>query len=160
MARVVAAAPSSRTAFDEDREASHAAASCCWCGSVRKARPWRIAVLGLDDAGKTTLVHALCAVAEGAGGATAEVYAPPSTRVPEQRSVRWRGVDLVLEDVPGRLALRSAWARCAEHANGVVFVVDATDGERLPVVEDEIHKIRSAKPSTPILVLATKRDIR
>ena len=64
-------------------------------------------------------------------------------------------------DVGGQDKLRPLWRSYTRGTDGIVFVVDATDGERLE--EARIELIRTVRipehSGVPILVLANKQDM-
>ena len=132
----------------------------------------KVALLGLDDAGKTSVLHSLQRAArgeEGEAGSTGrgedgdriKLCAPPPTTEPQTSEVEVEGLRLSICDVPGRRTFRDSWMDKVVTSEGVVFVVDSTDAMRLPVVELELDKVRraTAEAEIPILLLATKQDI-
>ena len=52
--------------------------------------------------------------------------------------------------------MRTVWKHYYETINGVVFVLDSSDIDRMPEVRDELHKIISEALGVPILILANK----
>ena len=46
--------------------------------------------------------------------------------------------------------MRTVWRHYYETINGVVFVVDSSDIDRIPEVRDELHKIISEALGVPI----------
>jgi len=59
--------------------------------------------------------------------------------------------------------LRPLWSHYLKDANGVIFVVDSSDAERLDIARQEMENILSdikAPPGMPLLVLANKQDMK
>jgi|LauGreDrversion4_2_1035121.scaffolds.fasta_scaffold576117_2 signal recognition particle receptor subunit beta len=58
--------------------------------------------------------------------------------------------------------MRSAWKYYFETVNGVIFVIDSADKDRMPDVRDELHQILGEVTSSgvvPLLILANKQDL-
>ena len=133
----------------------------------------KLVMLGLDDSGKTSLLYSLKQGRKGAGSPRAErqddesepssssfkLCAPPPTTSPQTKTVKLEGLTFLISDVPGRKSFRDVWFEKIRKAEAVLFVVDSTDLLRLPIVEEELLRIRKAFVTMPILVLATKQDI-
>ena len=52
--------------------------------------------------------------------------------------------------------MRSVWRHYYESINGVIFVVDSSDRDRIPEVRDELHQIMSEALGVPVLIIANK----
>lgn len=54
------------------------------------------------------------------------------------------------------------WERYCRDANAIIFLVDATDKEGLPVAKEELHGLlgKGTLGHIPLLVLANKSDIK
>jgi len=61
----------------------------------------------------------------------------------------------------GQTKLRELWPHYYEQTDGVVFVIDSNDRDRLPMVKEELHALMSHKElnETPFLILANKQDL-
>lgn len=119
-------------------------------GHLADALPLRVVIVGLDFAGKTTLLYQLR-------------VGPVATSIPfigftlEEVALRGRVV-LTAWDVDGGTCTRPMWKWYYNDAIGLVFVVDAADVERLERARCELHLLVDAAPSRPLLVLANKCD--
>ena len=80
-------------------------------------------ILGLDNAGKTTVVRQLL------GAPIDEIE--PTLGFTIQTLHHQAGYDLHLWDVGGQKSLRAYWRNYFEATDGLVWVVDATDARRL-----------------------------
>lgn len=109
--------------------------------------------MGLQNAGKTTLVNAL------AMGTFDEDMIP--TVGFNMRKVRKGGVSMKLWDLGGQPRFRGMWERYCRGVNAIVFVVDAADSACTKDAKEELQKLLS-KPSLagiPLLVLGNKNDL-
>jgi GTPase SAR1 family protein len=52
--------------------------------------------------------------------------------------------------------MRPVWKHYFESVNGVLFVIDSSDADKIPDVRDELHSIISEALGVPILILANK----
>ena len=57
--------------------------------------------------------------------------------------------------------MRPVWKHYFESVNGVIFVIDSADRERIPEVRDELHQILGTiktvvNGEVPLLILANK----
>uniref|UniRef100_A0A8C4R8W9 ADP-ribosylation factor-like protein 9 n=1 Tax=Eptatretus burgeri TaxID=7764 RepID=A0A8C4R8W9_EPTBU len=112
----------------------------------------RVVILGLDGAGKSSMLrhimghHWLCSIAptEGTHGA----------------SLRCNGLLIHLLEVGGRDHLRSYWDKYLQKADLLVFVLDASDHDRMPLVKSELRKLLQSKIPFSLLMLANKQDVQ
>ena len=98
-------------------------------------------ILGLDNAGKTTLLHRL---------RTNSILSFPPTERPTLETFSMGGVKFVGWDVGGHEAVRHLWEDYIWEVGAVVFVLDAVDGRRLEEVRDELDNL--------ITLLLTSQD--
>ena len=112
----------------------------------------RIVLIGLDAAGKTTLVQRM---------QTGETTPTIPTIGFHVESVKVGGVELECWDLGGQDLVRRLWSRYIEGAEGVVFVVDSSDDSRVAEAKTELFKMMNEPQlkSVPLLVLANKQDL-
>ncbi|CAL8297238.1 unnamed protein product [Lota lota] len=81
-----------------------------------------------------------------------------------QRRRRWAtpSASFHFWDVGGQEKLRPLWRAYTRCADGLVFVVDSVDGERMEEAKAELHKITrlAENHGVPVLVVANKQDLR
>jgi ADP-ribosylation factor-like protein 8 len=124
-----------------------------WLQSLFFSQEMELTILGLQNAGKTTLVNLL---------ATGDFT---DDRIPtvgfNMRRVQKGGVTLKIWDLGGQARFRTMWERYCRGVSAVVFVVDAADRERFETAKIELHDIlaRPALAGIPVLVLANKSDL-
>lgn len=112
-------------------------------------------MLGLDSAGKTTILYKM---------QLGEVVTTMPTIGHIFEHVRFEGASIVefnAWDVGGRSKIRPLWLHYCKAANCAVFVVDSNDRERLEEAKDELHRLLSEDEvlDFPLLVFANKQDL-
>ncbi|KAK4284469.1 hypothetical protein QN277_001298 [Acacia crassicarpa] len=123
-----------------------------WLRSLFFKQEMEISLIGLHNAGKTSLVNAI------ATGGYSEDMIP--TVGFNMRKVTRGNVTIKLWDLGGQPRFRSMWERYCRAVSVIVYVVDAADHENLPVSKSELHDLLS-KPSLngiPVLVVGNKID--
>lgn len=112
-----------------------------------------LTILGLQNAGKTTLVNLIST------GSFSDDRIP--TVGFNMRRVQKGGVTLKMWDLGGQARFRTMWERYCRGVSAVVFVIDAADEDRFDTVRVELQDIlsRPALDGIPVLVLANKRDL-
>jgi ADP-ribosylation factor-like protein 1 len=112
----------------------------------------RMLILGLDNAGKTTILHRL-----HSGEA---VHTVPTIGF-EVETVMINNVKIQVWDLGGQSSIRPYWRCYAPNTSGLVYVVDACDKDRLAEAGTELgvllqeHELRDV----PLLILANKQDL-
>ncbi|CAD26193.1 GTP-BINDING ADP RIBOSYLATION FACTOR (ARF) [Encephalitozoon cuniculi GB-M1] len=116
--------------------------------SIKKERSQlRILVLGLDNAGKTTILHKLL------GKPTERVHPTFGYQI---HDVVYKAHSLIVLDIGGQSVFVEYWSSYYEDVDGVVFVFDSSDRRSFA---EHIGHIRSALVDTPMLILANKSDL-
>lgn len=112
-----------------------------------------ILVLGLDNAGKTAVLYALH-LGEAIG------YTVPTVGF-NLEEVVVGNVSIKMWDLGGQEKLRALWPHYFGQADGVVFVIDSSDIDRIGQAKTELHTLLSHKELTgkPFLILANKQDL-
>merc|ERR1712032_1128708 len=88
----------------------------------QKEKEMRILMLGLDNAGKTTILKRI-------SGEDIHTIAP--TLGFNIKTLEFEGYKLNIWDVGGQKTIRSYWRNYFEQTDGLVWVVDSTDTARL-----------------------------
>ncbi|XP_018596087.1 ADP-ribosylation factor-like 4aa [Scleropages formosus] len=117
-----------------------------------------IAILGLDCAGKTTVLYRL-QFNEFVNTVPTKGFNAEKVKVSLGGS---RTVTFHFWDVGGQEKLRPLWKSYTRCTDGIVFVVDSVDAERMEEAKTELHKITklSENQGVPVLVVANKQDLR
>jgi len=115
------------------------------------------AILGLDTAGKTTVLYRL-KFDQYVNAAPTIGFNCEKIRCPGGKS---KGTTFLMWDVGGQEKLRPLWRSYTRCTDGIIFVVDSTKTERLEEAKLELLKIcKTHKQShTPVLILANKQDL-
>jgi small GTP-binding protein len=112
----------------------------------------KVLMLGLDAAGKTTILYQLKL------GVTVETI-PTMGFVYE--SIQHKNFKLSVWDVAGQDSLRSLWKHYYQNTKAVIFVVDSSDKTRLDLARNELHNIINDEElkDAVLLLLANKMDL-
>ncbi|NXJ66513.1 ARL10 protein, partial [Rostratula benghalensis] len=112
---------------------------------------WRqVLVLGLDGAGKSSVLHYICSQK------ARDRIAP--TRGFNSAQLFIEGMEMDLLEVGGSKNLRAYWPHYLGQAHVLVFVVDSVDRSRLLTARQELHALLAEEPQLPLVVLANKQD--
>ncbi|KAJ3056285.1 ADP-ribosylation factor protein 3 [Rhizophlyctis rosea] len=118
-----------------------------------------VIILGLDNAGKTTLLEKIKSIYMGVAGLPPEKIAPTvglnigKVDMPNNSRVNFW-------DLGGQRELHSIWEKYYTECHAIVFVVDSTDSERIEEVKDTFDRVISNDiiEGVPVLMLANKQD--
>lgn len=118
-----------------------------------------IVILGLDCAGKTTVLYRL-RFNEFVNTVPTKGFNTEKIKVSLGGSRRTASFHFW--DVGGQEKLRPLWRSYTRCADGIVFVVDSVDAERIEEAKAELHKITrlAENQGVPVLVVANKQDLR
>jgi len=114
----------------------------------------RILMLGLDSAGKTTILYNL-----KSGNTTTKSLQPTVGFNVEQ--IRYKNVKFSVWDVGGQDKIRPLWRHYFAGTHALIFVIDSSDRDRILEAKEELHRViydREMKEAI-ILVFANKQDI-
>jgi len=113
----------------------------------------KILLLGLDAAGKTTILYKLT---------LGEVISTAPTIGSNQEVFQYKNLSIRMWDVGGQTTLRASWAQYFAKTKAVIFVVDSTDRQRLGLAKQELHKLCADEDLSEalLLVFANKQDVR
>ena len=116
----------------------------------QKEREVRILMLGLDNAGKTTVVKKF-------NGEDIDLI--PPTLGFNIETLEYRGFKLNIWDVGGQTSLRSYWRNYFEQTDGLIWVVDSADRARLHDCRAELEallqqEVRTRRAATSAALLA------
>lgn len=115
-------------------------------------KEYRIVMLGLDAAGKTTVLYKL---------KLGEVVTTIPTIGFNVESVEYKNISFTVWDIGGQHKIRRLWRHYYSNNNGIIFVVDSTDVDRIEEARNELHSLlrEDELRNTSILVYANKQDL-
>lgn len=121
--------------------------------NIFKKKDARIVMVGLDAAGKTTVLFKL--------KLNDVVVTIPTIGFNVER-VEYKNLRMTLWDIGGQDRLRGLWRHYYENTNGVIFVLDSADRDRLHIACDEVQKMMAepALDNAALIVFANKQDLR
>jgi len=112
----------------------------------------RILILGLDNAGKTTILYRLHA---------GEVVQTIPTIGFNVETVQYKNIKLQVWDLGGQTSIRPYWRCYYANTNGIIYVVDSVDRDRLPDAAHELKLMLEEEElgGVTLLVFANKQDL-
>ncbi|XP_020611905.1 ADP-ribosylation factor-like protein 3 [Orbicella faveolata] len=112
----------------------------------------KLLFLGLDNAGKTTILKHL---------ASEEIQNITPTQGFNIKSVVSDGFRLNVWDIGGQRSIRPYWRNYFEQVEALVYVIDSTDRKRLEETSLELDELLCEEKlcGVPVLVFANKQDL-
>ncbi|KAM7508399.1 hypothetical protein LguiA_018852 [Lonicera macranthoides] len=97
----------------------------------------RILVLGLDNAGKTTILYRL---------QMGEVVSTIPTIGFNVETVQYNNIKFQVWDLGGQTSIRPYWRCYFPNTQAIIYVVDSSDTDRLVIAKEEFHAILEDLP--------------
>ncbi|XP_027192609.1 ADP-ribosylation factor 1 isoform X2 [Cicer arietinum] len=97
----------------------------------------RILVLGLDNAGKTTILYRL---------QMGEVVSTIPTIGFNVETVQYNNIKFQVWDLGGQTSIRPYWRCYFPNTQAIIYVVDSSDTDRLVIAREEFHAILEDLP--------------
>lgn len=115
-------------------------------------RQYRLLILGLDNAGKTSCLKRL---------AEENISDILPTHGFNVKSLSVQGIKLDLWDIGGKKDARAFWQNYFDSTNALIYVIDSTDRKRLEETGTELIILLQDErlADIPLLVLANKQDL-
>ncbi|XP_022315497.2 uncharacterized protein LOC111119544 [Crassostrea virginica] len=121
--------------------------------SLSSGNPARILMLGLDAAGKTTILYKI--------KLNEVVNTIPTIGFNVETVSPVKGVSFTVWDVGGQDRIRPLWSHYYQNTEGLVYVVDSNDRERILESREELFGIlqNDEMRGVPVVVIANKQDL-
>lgn len=115
-------------------------------------RQMRILMVGLDAAGKTTILYKL---------KLGEIVTTIPTIGFNVETVEYKNISFTVWDVGGQDKIRPLWRHYFQNTQGLIFVVDSNDRERAVEAREELSKMLSEDElrDAVLLIFANKQDL-
>ncbi|EER17328.1 ADP ribosylation factor 1, putative [Perkinsus marinus ATCC 50983] len=112
----------------------------------------RILMVGLDAAGKTTILYKL---------KLGEVVTTIPTIGFNVETVEYKNISFTVWDVGGQDKIRPLWRHYYQNTQGIIFVVDSNDRDRIDDAKEELHRMLNEEElrDACVLVFANKQDL-
>lgn len=133
--------------------AQHLFSNSTPCQVKEKEKEVRILILGLDNAGKTTILRRLT-------GESIDTIEP--TLGFNIKTLEHKGYQLNVWDVGGQKTIRAYWRNYFERTDGLIWVVDSADRARLQICREELNNLLGQEKlaGASLLIFANKQDVR
>ncbi|KAG6415284.1 hypothetical protein SASPL_122690 [Salvia splendens] len=108
--------------------------------------------VGLDAAGKTTILYKL---------KLGEIVTTIPTIGFNVETVEYKNISFTVWDVGGQDKIRPLWRHYFQNTQGLIFVVDSNDRDRVVEARDELHRMLNEDElrDAVLLVFANKQDL-
>jgi len=115
-------------------------------------REMRILMVGLDAAGKTTILYKL---------KLGEIVTTIPTIGFNVETVEYKNISFTVWDVGGQDKIRPLWRHYFQNTQGIIFVVDSNDRERVSEAREELQRMLNEDElrDALLLVFANKQDL-
>jgi len=112
----------------------------------------RILMVGLDAAGKTTILYRL---------KLGEVVTTMPTIGFNVETVQYRKINFTVWDIGGQDRIRPLWRHYFSNTHAIIFVIDSSDRSRIEEAAGELHSMLNEEElrSAALLVFANKQDL-
>lgn len=123
-----------------------------WFRNTFHKRNVRILMIGLDAAGKTTILYQL---------KLGEVVATMPTIGFSVETVKYKNLLFNVWDIGGQDKIRPLWKYYYKNCEGLIFVVDCSDKGRIQQAQKELSLVLKEEEMkyVPLLVFANKQDL-
>merc|ERR1712086_464439 len=120
--------------------------------SLISKKEMRVLMVGLDNAGKTTILYKL---------KLGEIVTTIPTIGFNVESVEYKNINFTVWDVGGQDKIRPLWRHYFQNTQGLIFVVDSNDRDRISEAREELNRMLNEDElrDALLLVFANKQDL-
>lgn len=117
-----------------------------------KEKEMRVLILGLDNAGKTTIVKKF------KGSDTSTISPTLGFNID---TLEFGDINQNVWDIGGQMSLRAYWKNYYENTDGLIWVVDSCDKLRLADCKKELHSMLKQEKlaGATLLIFCNKQDV-
>merc|ERR1711943_106329 len=121
-------------------------------GKLVGKKEMRILMVGLDAAGKTTILYKL---------KLGEIVTTIPTIGFNVETVEYKNISFTVWDVGGQDKIRPLWRHYYQNTQGLIFVIDSNDRDRIEDAREELTKMLNEEEmrDAVLLVFANKQDL-
>merc|ERR1712022_51591 len=121
-------------------------------GKLFGKKEMRILMVGLDAAGKTTILYKL---------KLGEIVTTIPTIGFNVETVEYKNISFTVWDVGGQDKIRPLWRHYYQNTQGLIYVVDSNDRDRVDDAREELSKMLNEDEmrDAALLVFANKQDL-
>lgn len=119
--------------------------------SFASKKDCRILMLGLDAAGKTTILYKL---------KLGEVICSVPTIGFNVESVQYKRLNFQVWDIGGQTKIRQLWNHYYANTQALIYVVDSSDSDRFALAKETLQAMLASEElrDVPVLIYANKQD--
>lgn len=110
---------------------------------------YKLIIVGLDNAGKTTTLYKLH---------LGEVVMTQPTIGSNVENVKFNNIHFEVWDLGGQATLRNSWQSYYRNTAAVIIVVDSTDRGRMHLVKEELFRLLGCEELSEVSVLVLGMD--
>ena len=125
--------------------------------SIFRKREYGVLLIGLEAAGKTTLLERLKSTWGGVVGLTPDKIV--STVGCNVARLTLEGCKSIVWDLGGRASLRSIWPKYYADAHCIIWAVDSNDTVHWEESANVLRDVLIENPNIPVLVFCCKADM-
>lgn len=118
---------------------------------IKSNKNCRILMLGLDAAGKTTILYKL---------RLGEVISSVPTIGFNVETVHYKNLSFQVWDIGGQNKIRELWSHYYANTDALIYVIDSSDYERYEEAKETLHGVLNSElRDVPVLIYANKQDL-
>ena len=123
-----------------------------WDRLFGEKREFKLVIVGLDAAGKTTILNKM---------RFDELVQTAPTIGMNTEDIQIRNVNIKVFDLAGQEKMRNVWKYYYPSVEGIIFVLDSSSSDRITEARDELLKLlaNDEARSIPCLIFANKQDL-
>ncbi|RWW22727.1 hypothetical protein GW17_00013057, partial [Ensete ventricosum] len=146
--RTLAPRSASRRLHDLERKGTMGLSFAKLFSRLFAKKEMRILMVGLDAAGKTTILYKL---------KLGEIVTTIPTIGFNVETVEYKNISFTVWDVGGQDKIRPLWRHYFQNTQGLIFVVDSNDRDRVVEARDELHRMLNEVTSFKTIILTYQK---